>query len=274
MSRCHRRRPGSAARAGGTVRGRDRRAVEAGQRVADALVPQLDVSAHEVVEEYVVRATVAGSASARSAADELLADPFAQLLAGRAAEGDHQHLIEGGHPLRDVARYQGAHREVLAGACARLENCRGSPVGEGIQDVEGRGVAELVVHRLARSSIGCHSRIARAPSRVLSPSYSSPGARLTEEHLQGSTRHPTPRRARRRRSRRGSGSRPLELRVLAHDHVVAGRRRLAQAWPVFNGSGSGSHWPASYIATRSRSRSVASSTLAKATRATSWSGAP
>jgi hypothetical protein len=52
---------------------------------------------------------------------ELLAHALAQLLAGRAPEGDHQQPVEGDALLGDVARDQRGDGEGLAGAGARLE---------------------------------------------------------------------------------------------------------------------------------------------------------
>ena len=76
--------------------------------------------------------------------DELLADPLAELLAGRPAEGDHQHLVEAGVPLGDVARDQRADGVGLAGAGARLQQRgAGRQLAEQVE-----GASELVVASL------------------------------------------------------------------------------------------------------------------------------
>ena len=50
----------------------------------------------------------AGSSSASAGLDQLVADPLAQLLAGRPAEGDEQHVVEQRLALGDVAGDQAA----------------------------------------------------------------------------------------------------------------------------------------------------------------------
>ena len=188
------------------VGGRDRRAVEAGQRVGDPLVAQRrrrrSPGGSGVRRPGV---TVDGIGQRALGGDQLLAHPLAQLLAGRAAEGDHQHLVEGGDPLGDVARHQRTDRERLAGAGAGLEDGRGPRLGQGTEDVEGRRVVgSSVIASPARASGATAAwpgrRAGWSRRRTPRPGAAHRAARRAER------RRPTRRRGRRRRSRRGTCS--------------------------------------------------------------------
>ena len=76
------------------VGGRDRRRVEAGQRVPQVAVPRrtLVVRALEQVRHHLVVADQRGVVESLERVDNLIADPLPQLLAGGAAERDEQHL--------------------------------------------------------------------------------------------------------------------------------------------------------------------------------------
>ena len=72
--------------------------------------------------------TVDGSSKATSGADDLAADPLAQLLAGRPPERDEQHLVQRRRALGDIPRHQTGERERLARARAGFQH-RGGPLG-------------------------------------------------------------------------------------------------------------------------------------------------
>jgi hypothetical protein len=139
---------------------RDRGCVEVGECVPQPLAADGDLLVADPGERGAQTTHPAGSLGVAQGAlglDELLPDPFAQLLARGPAEGDHQHLVEGGVPLRDVAGDERAHGVRLAGAGTRLE--QGRPAGQLAVEVE-RG------HR-ALSRTGVQSRQASAPRRVV-----------------------------------------------------------------------------------------------------------
>ncbi len=165
------------------VGGRDGGRVEGGQRVAQPPARRTARSASSTSsrcgEQRVVGVGRAGSASARSASTSCGAHPLAQLLAGRPAEGDDEHLVERRHALGDVARHQRADGERLAGAGAGLE--QGGPGRQRPGEVEGlRIVVTASPAPLLRPvSSGLHSRSASAPNRDDSPGCSSPATAAT-----------------------------------------------------------------------------------------------
>ena len=124
------------------VGGGDRRGVEAGQRLGDPAVAQpalLGVPPAQQGDQL----RVGGRVDARDGIvaehplglDQLGPDPLAELLAGRPAEGDDEHLLQPGDPLGDVAGHQRADGPGLAGAGARLE--QDGAGGQRVPDVEG-----------------------------------------------------------------------------------------------------------------------------------------
>ena len=123
------------------VRGRDRRRVEPRQRLEHPPVPHpalLGVAVEQQPDQVgVAHLAGEGGVVAESALGlhQLGPDPLAQLLAGRPAERHHQHLLQPGLTLGDVAGDQRADGPGLAGAGARLEQ-RGAG-GQRAADVEG-----------------------------------------------------------------------------------------------------------------------------------------
>ncbi len=108
------------------VGGRDRRRVEAGERLGDPAVPAPPIVGAPGAQQrdQVGVAHPAGRRVLRQHAlglHELGAHPLAQLLAGRAAERHDEHLLEPGDPLGHVPRHERADRPGLAGAGAGLE---------------------------------------------------------------------------------------------------------------------------------------------------------
>ena len=103
------------------VRGGDGRRVEIGERPGEPAAPDRHLarrrpSASRTISSLPCRRALAGSANARSALHQLLANPLAELLAGRPTEGDHQQLVEPGHTFGHVPGDQRADRVGLAGA--------------------------------------------------------------------------------------------------------------------------------------------------------------
>ncbi len=121
------------------VGGRDRRRVEPGQGLGDPPVPETALVVVAVEEE---RDQVRGLrrregrvvGESTLGLDQLGPHPLPQLLAGRPAEGHHEHLVEQAHPLGDVPGDQGADGPGLAGAGAGLEQRRAGR--ERVADVE------------------------------------------------------------------------------------------------------------------------------------------
>ncbi len=122
------------------VGGRDRGRVEAGQRLEHPTVPgpSLVVVAVEQQPDQVGVAHLTGQrrvvAERPLGLDQLGAHPFAQLLAGRPPERDHQHLLQQRLALGDVPRHESADGPGLAGAGAGLE--QGGALGQRATDVE------------------------------------------------------------------------------------------------------------------------------------------
>ena len=141
-------------------------ASNAGQRVAQSLrrrsaVPRRLPSSRCAITW--LSPTRHGVAESRYRIDDLAAHAVAQLLRGRPAEGDQQHLVQRRHALGDVPGDQTGQRERLAGARAGLQH-GGRPLGgQRTQQIE-------AVHHapsMARS-IGSHSTRRRRSSRPAS----------------------------------------------------------------------------------------------------------
>ncbi len=144
------------------VGGRDRRGVEAGQGVLQpqpAVGQLLGRAADEVAQQVVVgRARVV---EGLGGPDQLVADPLAQLLARRPAEGDEEHVVEQGLALRDVAGHERRERVGLAGAGTGLEHRGGGSRRQRVEEIEGSGPH---IGPRSLSSSGNQSRSARAGS--------------------------------------------------------------------------------------------------------------
>ena len=102
--------------------------VEPGQRLEHPPVPQPSLLVVAVEQQPDQVGVAAPSPAQRGVVaeralglDQLGAHPLAQLLAGRPAERDDQHLLEPGDALGDVAGDQRADGPGLAGAGAGLE---------------------------------------------------------------------------------------------------------------------------------------------------------
>ncbi len=146
------------------VGGRDRGGVESGEGLGDPSMaePPLGVVAVAQQVEQVGRTAVVdggqgGGVVAQRALGlhQLGAHPLAQLLAGGAPEGDHQHLLELGVPLGHEAGDQGADGPGLAGAGAGLE--QGGAGRQRAADVERRQGAHSGPTRSAPVSSGSHT---------------------------------------------------------------------------------------------------------------------
>ncbi len=110
------------------VGGGDGGGVEAGQRLEDAPVPDLPVPAvaDQQAQQVTVGRDVGVPGQGALGLDELGPHPLAQLLAGGAAEGHHEHVVEPRHALDDVAGHERADGPGLAGARAGLEQGGGA----------------------------------------------------------------------------------------------------------------------------------------------------
>jgi len=124
--------------------------------------------------EYLVGAHQCGIVEGGDGVGDLAAHAVAQFLGGCPAEGDQQHLVEGGRALGEVAGDQGRQREGLAGASAGLQHRRRTGRRQRAEQIE---VSDRGAHGSSRSdrSSGCQSRALKAPNRWSSPGSSSPG---------------------------------------------------------------------------------------------------
>ncbi len=121
------------------VGGGDGGRVEAGERLEDAAVAHLPVApvADQQAQQVGAGGHVGVPGQGPLGLDELGPDPFAQLLAGGPPERHHEHVVEAGGALDDVAGDQGADGPGLAGAGAGLEQRGGARGGQvGRADVE------------------------------------------------------------------------------------------------------------------------------------------
>ena len=120
------------------VDGRDRGGVERRQRVGEPREPDgplLVVGVEQPVVQAVGGVGGRGVGQHGRGVVELAAYAVTQLLAGRAGEGDDEHLLQGGDALDEVARDERGDRPGLAGAGARLQ--QGGAGRERTADVEG-----------------------------------------------------------------------------------------------------------------------------------------
>ena len=245
------------------VGGRDGRGVEVDQRLGQPGVHLRAVVAGEqqpeqrrrLVGQHRLRCERAGRL------DQLLAHPFAQLLARGAAEGHDQHLLEPAHPLGDVAGDQGGDGPGLAGAGARLQQRRAGRQRPGhVEGEQGRSVGPFarslarptlvsVAHRVTLRSIprssGSHTVTARS-SMPSATSTSSGAFSPWTRTCQASSRSPGT----------GEPSAPAQA-VKAGRAPGAPSRRAATASAVSGGSGSGRVSPSSRSATSARNHSSA-----------------
>ena len=186
------------------VGGGDGGAVEPGQGVGDPLAALRDVVTHQVGEQRVGRVDRGRVGEGPLGSDQLVADPLAELLARGPAEGDHEHPVEGGDALGDVAGDQRPDRVGLAGAGARLEHRGGRVGGQRPEDVERRGGLWIIGCPAGASAARAASRGRRAGCPRRRAPRPGGGRRAGRR---GERRCPTRRRGRRRRSRRGSAAR-------------------------------------------------------------------
>ena len=166
--------------------GRDRGGVERRERVAQPEPPKPDlggVGGEQVGDHGMVSVGRRRVGECALGPDQLLAHPFAQLLARSPTERDHQELVERDALLGDVAGHQGGDGEGLAGAGARLE--------QGGAGRQRPGQVEGLHHQLpcSASKSGLHTRSDSAPNRPVSPGKSSPVPGRSDTSG-GSTRRP------------------------------------------------------------------------------------
>jgi hypothetical protein len=131
-------------------------------------------AARQQVLEHLIAAGQAGILESGYRVGDLAANPVTQLLGGRPAEGDQQHLIESGLALGDVAGDQSSQRERLTRSGTGLQDRGGVARRQRTEEVEaggfghglGRGLGlglELRLHQrplASACSTGSHTRAA------------------------------------------------------------------------------------------------------------------
>ena len=158
------------------VHGGDGGGIESGQCVDQIGAPPFDFvrAARQQVLEDQVAAGQAGILESGYRVGDLAANPVTQLLGGRPAEGDQQHLIESGLALGDVAGDQSSQRERLTRSGTGLQDRGGVARRQRTEEVEaggfghglGRGLGlglELRLHQrplASACSTGSHTRAA------------------------------------------------------------------------------------------------------------------
>ncbi len=116
----------------------DRRRIEGDERVGEAArppTPLLVVGVEQPRVQVVGPAVADGVVEHVGRLDERRTHPLAQLLAGRAGEGHHEHLVEGRLARGDVLGDERGDGPRLAGAGTRLQQ-RGAG-GQWVEDGEG-----------------------------------------------------------------------------------------------------------------------------------------
>ena len=152
------------------VGGRDRRTVKTRQCLGHPAVPEhplLVVAVDEQVDQgRRLRGPDGLGSQGALGLDQLGADALAQLLAGRSAERDDQHLLEPALPLGDVAGHQCPDGPGLAGAGTGLQ--QGGAGRQRVADVErvrARHSAATFSAPVSKGSQTCQAYVVSPASR-------------------------------------------------------------------------------------------------------------
>ena len=108
------------------VDGGNRRRIETGECIGEpgATLREFIGRARQQVAHHLVLARQIGVVESGQCVGDLTAHPVPQFPAGRAGEGDQQHLVQGGRALGNIAGHQTGQRERLAGSGTGLQHQR------------------------------------------------------------------------------------------------------------------------------------------------------